>query len=107
MPMTNQTATKDEILGTIPAPSVDSAGYQVILVSRDDIAQPTPSESCLLGAVAPRYIRERDEPIFQKAWHRVALTQMQGETEKVPPAPVGGIRLRGTRTRTALSETGP
>lgn len=46
-----------------------------------------------------RYVRDRDEPAFQRAWQRISDMKAQGKLNAVPPAPTGGIRLRGRRTK--------
>lgn len=54
-----------------------------------------------VGAQAPSYNREVDEPAFDAAWRHVAELRSQGKVAPVPPFPKGGLRLRGPRHREA------
>lgn len=56
-----------------------------------------------VGAQAPRYDRERDEPAFERAWARVS--ERAPRTPMIPPPP-GGFRLRGGRNRRLLDASG-
>ena len=63
----------------------------VVLVDSKSLEVMAPTR----GIVEPRYIRERDEPAFERTWERISQLKAQGDLKPVPAPPVGGIRLRG------------
>ena len=69
-----------------------NTGYRVVFVERTlaPAANAAPK-----SAEPPRYIRERDEPAFIRAWEQVAELKRKGMVKPVPPRPIGGIKLRG------------
>jgi len=48
---------------------------------------------------APYYERTSDEPIFEQAWETVKAKQDQGSYKTGTSLPIGGIRLRGSRSK--------
>jgi len=67
----------------------------VVLVSAESLKVATPTR----GIVEARYIRERDEPAFERTWERIRQLKAQGDLKPVPVPPIGGIRLRGSREK--------
>jgi hypothetical protein len=72
--------------------------YRVTLVPLESLHLIT-QERDIPGVEAPRYNAERDEPAFQAVWQQVAEMRAHGKVAPIPPATPGGIRLRGSRTK--------
>lgn len=68
----------------------------VMLVSAESLATATNRRR---GVAEVRYVRDRDEPAFNRTWERISQMKAQGQLKPIPAQPVGGVRLRGTRAK--------
>ena len=86
------------------ANEIDGTRYRITLVPIEELKFiQGPKER--MGAQAPRYDRERDEPAFEAAWKHVAEMRAQGKLTPIPPIPPGGLRVpRPRHTRLAEAE---
>lgn len=81
--------------------TADGMRYRIMLVSEDElkfIQKPKKR----MGAQAPRYERERDEPAFDAAWKHAAELRAQGKLAPLPPFPKGELKLHGSRPKESV-----